>query len=253
MNGTKRGQAASSSSSSAKRTSSKGPKSGKRQYRKFTPNLGLAPSSTSGAANRIYTKLRYAGLNQSVDNAAGVGAIRSYRLNSLFDPELTGGGNQPYRYDQYVNLGYTNYIVHAVKCVIIPQFATNPNTGVPMLLCRIDMGGAVSVGNAQLEIQRSFKYMFPDNMGQNSGATFYNSTIQTPRHIKFYRKLKTLSGVPKLDYNNDGAAVGNNPVVQAVLSVVGHDAKETNALENRFQIILTYYCEFFNTFAVGLS
>lgn len=46
--------------------------------------------------------------------------------NSLFDPDVTGFGVQPYFFDQYVNASmYRGYIVYAAKITIYPHVVSN--------------------------------------------------------------------------------------------------------------------------------
>lgn len=47
---------------------------------------------------------------------AGAGAVTAleYLVNSCYDPHYTGGGHQPYMYDQFAQL-YTQYRVHRAK------------------------------------------------------------------------------------------------------------------------------------------
>jgi len=46
-------------------------------------------------------------------STGGYGAEQSYRLNSLYDPDVTGGGHQPYGFDQVFAL-YNRYRVDKV-------------------------------------------------------------------------------------------------------------------------------------------
>lgn len=238
---------------SAKRTGKTGARFNTSKYSNYA---GATIGSSVGGAGagiplKLFTKLKYSSTNCILDVAGGTATRKQFRLNSLFDPDLSGVGHQPFRFDQFVAMGYNNYVVHAVKVLIIPQFSTSAASGCPLITARIDAGG-VSAGDSNTEIERSFKYMFLDNMGQNNGATAWMSCIQTPRHIKFYRKIKTLLG-RKIDLAADGAAVSANPTTSLLLNLLGLDSKDAATIEVRCNVIMTFYAQFYNTYGVAQS
>ncbi len=62
---------------------------------------------------RWNAKLTY-GVNVSIGTPGGLPTANKYRfrLNSLYDPDVTGTGSQPYQYDQLTAI-YTKYIVRS--------------------------------------------------------------------------------------------------------------------------------------------
>lgn len=68
--------------------------------------------------------------------AAGVGGTEAiFSLNSLFDPNVSGVGHQPYNFDQLVACGYDRYRVDQV-CFKITGL--NPNSASTSLIAQID-------------------------------------------------------------------------------------------------------------------
>lgn len=63
----------------------------------------------------MFVKLPYAvNINLAVNNPnLQLAATYTYRTNSLFDPDYTAAGHQPYQYDQLTNI-YTSYIVYGM-------------------------------------------------------------------------------------------------------------------------------------------
>lgn len=62
---------------------------------------------------------------------AGIGGTELlYGLNSLFDPNISGTGHQPFYYDQMIACGYTMYKVEKVSIKVEAVSATNTYTGV---------------------------------------------------------------------------------------------------------------------------
>lgn len=63
---------------------------------------------------RMFVTQRYGQLNTLTAGSAGLfGSEQIFRLNSLFDPDLTGTGHQPYGFDTLASI-YNRYKVHAV-------------------------------------------------------------------------------------------------------------------------------------------
>lgn len=67
------------------------------------------PRSLS-TVNSTYITLGYSDTFTLSEAGNGLGAIYSFRLNSLYDPDLTGVGGQPVAFDQYA-LIYSKYLV----------------------------------------------------------------------------------------------------------------------------------------------
>jgi hypothetical protein len=88
------------------------------------PAIGLGPFARLALADpfppRRTLQLTYANNIQltSASNTANVlGTAQTYRLNSLFDPDLTGAGTQPYGFDTLATI-YQQYKVSRVRVSI---------------------------------------------------------------------------------------------------------------------------------------
>lgn len=88
-------------------------------------NFVSAYISRSPFPPRVVRTMRFCNslaLNSSTTQAA-CGAENVWRLNSCFDPDLTGGTHQPYGFDQMAGL-YAKYTVMSVKIRIIVSNAS---------------------------------------------------------------------------------------------------------------------------------
>lgn len=85
----------------------------------------------------LFTKFKYAGNFQINCSTGGIPGTRLFRMNSLYDPDLTGAGSQPYLFDQLVTSQdgtglYQRYTVFASKIVVrFMQQAVGTGTPTP--------------------------------------------------------------------------------------------------------------------------
>lgn len=84
----------------------------KRGRKTVNVNRALAPF-----AQRYITKMKYAEVRTVTGPAAGGLVQYNFRLNSIFDPNLTGVGHQPYGHDQLADI-YNRYRVYRVDYAI---------------------------------------------------------------------------------------------------------------------------------------
>lgn len=80
----------------------------KKRYRKFR-RMGIP----SGMPSQRVAKLTYVN-NTEIQSNLGVIGVLKYRANSLFDPDYTGVGHQPYGFDQWATL-FNHYVVLGSK------------------------------------------------------------------------------------------------------------------------------------------
>jgi len=64
-------------------------------------------------------RLRYSSFPQITAGAAGLAGLYKYRANSIYDPDQTGGGHQPYGRDTLATL-YNHYVVDSAVITISP-------------------------------------------------------------------------------------------------------------------------------------
>ncbi len=76
------------------------------------------------------------------ESAAGVGEVYVFRLNSLFDPNSTGVGDQPVGYDQWGEL-FRRSVVYATEVTLDAMVTTAVNT--PSVIGCFPLVGASSV------------------------------------------------------------------------------------------------------------
>ena len=83
--------------------------------RRYGPRNQMV-STRSPIAKRAILKLRYCD-DVSIDTTAGAAAGHVFRANSVFDPDLTAAGHQPYGFDEWSNF-YNHYTVLGAKITV---------------------------------------------------------------------------------------------------------------------------------------
>ncbi len=132
---------------------------------------------------RRMAKLRYV---QSVQLAptTGAAAIHSFRANSLFDPDLTGTGHQPYGFDQLMGV-YNHYTVLGAKITVTFQ-----NEGATALADNLVVGTLLNddnVGSTDPSLLREYKnskYCYLNAGGSGQAKT----CVKTFSAKKFFGK-----------------------------------------------------------------
>ena len=108
-----------------RRTLRKPFRSRRRVYKRSSRNLRSVKQGNA-FPDRSLVKMRYAD-NYEMNSVGGISS-QIWRVNSIFDPDSTGVGHQPYSHDQWAAL-YNEYNVHGVK---VDLRLTNNSSTVPM-------------------------------------------------------------------------------------------------------------------------
>lgn len=103
----------------------KGVKKYKRRYKRRSTNYSA--KNARPFANKYRVNLRYC---QEIQKSAQTSTFgfNTFSMNSLFDPDTTGGGHQPMGYDQLTPI-YNRYLVTGAK--ITATFAFAPTDATP--------------------------------------------------------------------------------------------------------------------------
>lgn len=191
----------------------------------------------SGISDRLFVKLKYND-NLTFTSTSGGLSLQKYRGNSLFDPDQTGTGHQPYLFDQWATM-YTNYLVHGAKIVIrsvpIEAASVSQYSGTLVVVPTFDSTSYTSV-NQMIE-QPYSRYTM-------AGANTKNSNSKIIRYIS----TRKLLGAPK--HHTEGsqlfrAGIGSNPTSPWFyqLAYQSTDLSTTTSIDVSIDIF--YYVEFY--------
>jgi len=168
----------------------------------------------------------------------------TFRLNSTFDPDLTGTGHQPLGRDQFAGVLYNRYRVHSVK--VTCDFSAYLSADVPILAYLYFSNGynlsTITDAIEQPYVVRKF-----------AGNASYGFPFQLQQAVKLW----DLWGKTRDEYLADdttGALFGANPSEVMTCDIgVGSCNRTTNIAEWRFCIKIDYLVEWYDRVLIGAS
>lgn len=217
----------------------KKPKAGRgrrmrRNYRnkpKLLVNRALHP-----IPQRFITKLKY---SQVITTDASLGSYKM-NLNSLYDPDFSGGGHQPYGFDQLAAL-YNRYRV--ISCGYRLNVGVGTTT-VPFIFTAMPANVNV-VATTVSEIRENPRAKY---VTQNPGAGV------VVLHGKNY--LPSIVGRNKAQYMADDryqATVLTDPAEQIILNIQTFDMAGATLSNIPIQVLMEFTVEFFDIKSLGQS
>lgn len=198
-----------------------------RRKRGYKPNSNLR--SLNPIPQHYLCKMKY---SETFTTESSTGNFQ-FNLNSIFDPNRTGIGHQPYGHDT-MNILYNRYRV--ISCSWRIQQGQNAQSGVPINIAVMPANEVLifSTVSEMRENPRS-KYIV-----QNPGAPAVALTGK--------QYIPSLMGRTKIQYMSDDryqAQMGSSPLEFAILNIAtstGGDSFTPATL----QIVLEYTVEFFD-------
>jgi len=181
----------------------------------------------------------------SVGSTGLMGTEWVARLNSLFDPDFTYTGHQPYGYDQLAAI-YGQYIVRGVTVDL--QF-TDPT------IEALVIGAAVQPSAASSTVSGKDPYVIAE---QEFGAVEYVNTSGSQKaHLFRHFDLAKVEGVTPSQYSNQlsvyGAAVTANPTLSPWLRVAVSDLNGGSSGQIRCMFSLIFDAEFYRRNVLSTS
>lgn len=202
----------------------------KRKMYSRRPKRVLVNTALHPIPQRFITKMKY---SEQVNTDAN-GQYR-FNLNSIYDPNSTGTGHQPYGFDTLATL-YNRYRVISCGWRIQVNWTSN-NTAQPVLVGAIPANEALTfLSLAELRENPRAKYI-----NQNYGAETIALTGKS--------YIPSLVGRNKAQYMADDryqALINSSPNELAILNVVTGPNGLDSPASATIQIVLEYTVEFFD-------
>lgn len=252
----------SGAASIAKRSKSPGArKSNKTRARKYKNNFSqrivMDPLRNFGhlGPDQLKTRLRYCQTNQPLVITAGVPTVRQYLLNSVFDPDVTGVGHQPFGRDQIVSLGYTKYCVTAAKYAVITE-CTNPSVSTAnygssdVFAESVDQASFPGVpATCEAAIERGARFIRQYPMPSGSQTQYSDSGNYNSRNMmKRFVAMKDVLG-RKIDLSDDSTPITSSPNSTDQVSLYLYAMNNQNSATTTYRV--TVIIHFYVTFTRG--
>lgn len=180
---------------------------------------------------KTYAKLVYVG-NCSLNTSTATSAEHAFSLNSIYDPDVSGAGHQPYMHDTLATM-WKHYIVDYAKVEVIFH-ADSAHSGLLLYIRADDDASASStkVRDAMLEAGVLTRYKILSPQPSQAGQMW--ST-----RLKAFFNLKKMRNIN--DDANFQAAFGSSPSDQVPV-IVGHAGNSLNSINVTAHVKITYYC-----------
>lgn len=206
----------------------------KRAYNRRGVNTSVVKAAL-GFPDRMITKLEY---RTSIDLNSEYGTIETndYRLNSIYDPEITSTGHQPMWRDQY-SLIYQKYRVFKATYEI--KLVPISSNGTPIRV--------VTIASADPTLPLDIATAWEQNRTENRLVPPGPDTIVTLRGSVNMPKLQGQTAVAFKGDDGNFAFMSTNPTNRATLRFLMASANGTTA-ENKWlaDVKITYHVEIFD-------
>lgn len=215
-------------------------KKGKKLFKKAKRSnrkLAVVTTGPNPLPNRWISKMKYVESTTITCDAGGVG-LYQYRMNSIFDPNLSGTGHQPYGHDTMEAL-FQKYRVFAFAWVI-HVFPVGSASNTQVVVTPQNGTGYETNFDYAAERPRAISKVI-----QSAGGT--------PVVFKGKVSLAKLMGMPPSQFKSDertAADYGGNPTEVQNLNF---QIQGSSAQAVRIRTILTYFCESFDPKPVAPS
>lgn len=197
------------------------------------------------------TRLKYCQtflLQTQASPLATFGTEQSIRLNSLFDPDFSLGGHQPYGYDQLTPF-YGRYVVTRALVEIL---VSDPSSDGIVLGMQVKSATSVhTVANSTID-EVSERQACVTKWINDSGSQLVSYTMDLPIYqiLGFSNQQQLLA-----DRFNCGASTSGNPnsTRSAFLSIALANARGNNLQTANVQVRISFDCQFYERLTLGQS
>lgn len=169
---------------------------------------------------------------------AGLPNDIKFRLNSIYDPDLSGSGHQPQGHDQWALL-YNRYRVDSCSVVIRTQsISTHGN-----ILCMLPNNSTATITDI---------YQFMESPLSRPIPVGTATAVTIAKHFD----LKVLNGVSQVMYNTDDrfqSFFSASPTENLILHIGCWEIGSQGAVGMSYNVTLTYYITIFDPLTLASS
>jgi len=230
----------------------------KRSYRRVfrkkmkKSSIRTRPLPHTVYGNNLFTKLYYSDRVQLSAVSGATSVIHTWRLNSLYDTDVTSTGHQPRYFDHFCGLTgtqapYEFYRVHAAK--ITGRFYNTNSTAASTARVCIKPYWITGAGIAAGTFASEFDEL-------PNVSTGFISTMYSKPYTKVSRfvRMNKIFGVKDIkDDNNAQASYNSNPSKQAYCDIGVAPVDGATSANYFVDVKIVYFVEFFGLNRVAAS
>lgn len=172
------------------------------------------------------------------------GTEKIYALNSLYDPDVSGVGHQPYGFDTMSAL-YRKYKVNG--CLVELTFSDPSADGTVVAATIQPPAGTKVLQNEDVSEVKERPYTFTRSINDSGSQNKY---------VKSYVPIAALSGLTPLQFKSDmdiyAANMGANPAAIPKLRIAASNQR-SNSQDIQCSVKLTYYCQVYDRVTLNQS
>jgi len=172
--------------------------------------------------------------------------LRVFRMNSLFDPDRTGVGHQPYGRDQLANI-YNRYRVNGFKYEVWGAHATG-GTSYAVNIHAVPVDEVATTASFVSAIQCMEAPQSKTTVATTSSVSAAVGGV--PAYLSGYIDLASFTGRSKAQYRADDryqSEMGDNPAEAMDFFVAATNINTGLFEEGGFTVKLTYFVELFDS------
>lgn len=178
--------------------------------------------------------------------AGGVfGQENIYRLNSLFDPDETGVGHQPYGFDQVATL-YKRYKVNG--CLVEVTWNDPNQDGIAVGMMMTPPSSVTTLAGLGFDAANEKPFTTTRSINNSGSQKIY---------MKTYIPISKACGITKAQFSNDldsyTALVGTNPALSPRIRLACCSPAAGVGGNVQAQIKMTFYCSFWDRIVLAQS
>jgi hypothetical protein len=225
------------------------------------PNLNSIPkvvgfpnfNNSSPFPPMMHKKLQYSSNNtlSSYSTAGITGTEQIFNLNSLFDPDATGVGHQPYGFDQLCSSTGPYYKYKVLRAHVTCEF-TNPSDSVARLYAfvalRNDVSNSSSLTNVSMNLI-SERSMATSKYIPTTGSQKAVFNLNIPIAGALNQNLLEFNS----DVNNTASVYSSNPVWLAQLKLAIGEASQDSATSVNVKTTIQFDAVFFDRLPLASS
>lgn len=211
----------------------------RKSYRSKKPRLFKEFVSNDPFRPRMNVKLTYTQTSTYSSGTNGAfGTSSTFSLNSLYDPDISGVGHQPYGYDQLTTI-YNRYKVNGVL-LRVTMMDTSDNLATVGMLLKTPTGSE-TLTNLTLDQAREKPMCVTRNLVQGA-----NEMVKVQEFIPLHRVFGWTRAQFSNDMDNSTAGVGGSPGSQPKIEVAVAHPRGSAGVSAVVQVTLTYYATMYD-------